>query len=181
MAKIKQKDAEFLNQVLEGLSEPFHLSYRFVALGELVSTFNSSIFEQKIGLSLKALRILRIAYRFPGQPVSVVARWTFSEKAMMSKLVSRLCSLGYLERRIDEVDARSTQLFVTKAGAAVVKKADVLSNDLFLRQFPNFSPDACRSLMKTLDDMLRDSIATELASGAHRADMARSRGRRKAG
>jgi MarR family transcriptional regulator, temperature-dependent positive regulator of motility len=156
MAKIKKKEAEFLDQILGGLSAPFHLSYRFVALSELMTTTNDAIFKEQIGLGIKELRILRTALLFPGQPVSLIARWTFSEKAMMSKLVSRLCEQGYLERRIDAVDARSTQLFVSKSGAALVKKADRLSDDMFRQQFPTLSPDACKSLMATLDDILRD-------------------------
>ncbi|MGF6873995.1 MarR family winged helix-turn-helix transcriptional regulator [Paraburkholderia sp. MM5477-R1] len=181
MAKIKKKEAEFLDQVLGGLSAPFHLSYRFVALGELVTNANDTIFQQQIGLGLKELRILRIAFQFPGQPVSVIARWTFSEKAMMSKLVSRLCNLGYLERRIDDADARSTQLFVTESGAALVKTADALSNDLFRRQFPTLSRDACVSLMNTLDDVLRDFVAAQLTPVTDRPKLPRSKGRRAAG
>ena len=88
MAKIKKKEAEFLEQVLDGLSAPFHLSYRFIALGEMITNANDTLFKQQLGLGMKEIRILRLAYQFPGQPVSVIARWTFSEKAMMSKLVS---------------------------------------------------------------------------------------------
>ncbi|AOJ85242.1 hypothetical protein WS87_00340 (plasmid) [Burkholderia sp. MSMB0856] len=172
MAKLKKSEAVFLDQILDGLSEPFHLSYRFIALGELVTNANDPVFKEQLGLSMKELRILRIAFQFPGQPVSVVARWTFSEKAMMSKLVSRLCRLGYLERRIDEADARSTQLFVTKAGAALVKKADALSNMLFCQQLPTLSPKGGAALMKMLDEILRTFIATQLKPDRAKADKA---------
>lgn len=164
MAKIKKKEAEFLNRILCGLSAPFHLSYRFIALGELVTATNDAIFKEQIGLGIKELRILRTALLFPGQPVSLIARWTFSEKAMMSRLVSRLCEQGYLERRMDAVDARSTQLFVSKSGAALVKKADRLSDEMFRQQFPTLSPDVCKSLMGTLDGILRDFAALQSTS-----------------
>ncbi|MGS0891970.1 MarR family winged helix-turn-helix transcriptional regulator [Burkholderia stagnalis] len=171
MTKIKRKEAEFLDRILDGLSAPFHLSYRLIALGELITSVNDLLFKEKLGLGIKELRILRTAFLFPGQPVSLIGRWTFSEKAMMSKLVSRLCELGYLERRIDTTDARSTQLFVSKSGAALVKKADKLSDELFRQQFPSLSPDACKSLMNTLDDLLRDYTSAQ----ASPAPAARSR------
>jgi DNA-binding MarR family transcriptional regulator len=181
MAKIKKKEAEFLEQVLDGLSAPFHLSYRFIALGEMITNANDTLFKQQLGLGMKEIRILRLAYQFPGQPVSVIARWTFSEKAMMSKLVSRLCSLDYLERRIDDTDARSTQLFVTPSGAALVKKADTLSNELFRKQFPALSREASASLMKTLDDVLRDFVSAQMTSGTARGKTVAAKRPRKTG
>ncbi len=143
----------------------------------MIANANDSIFKKQFGLSLKEMRILRLAYQFPGQPVSVIARWTFSEKAMMSKLVSRLCGLGHLERRIDNADARSTQLFVTRSGAMLVKKADALSNELFRKQFPTLSLEACASMMNTLDQVLRDFVAAQMTASTERS--AKERQRRK--
>jgi MarR family transcriptional regulator, temperature-dependent positive regulator of motility len=181
MATIRKNEAEFLNQVLDRLSDPFHLSYRFIAFRELVTNDNDRVFKAQLGLGLKELRILRLAFQFPGEPVSIIARWTFSEKAMMSKLVSRLCGLGYLERRIDEADARSTQLFVTKSGAALVKKADALSNELFRKQLPMLSSDATAQLMKTLDDVLKGFVAAQMTppagTGRGKAVRAKVRGK----
>jgi len=153
---MKRKEAEFLEHLLTSMSDPIYLSFRVIALGELVTRETDLAYTQELGIGIKALRVLRIARLQPGQPVRIVGKWAFVEKAAMSKLVSNLCNLGYLERRIDPHDARSMQLFVTKTGTALLKKADRLARKLMKKRFPSLSPEIAASLATTLDTLLLD-------------------------
>lgn len=166
---MKRKDAEFLERLLASMSDPCYLSFRVIALGELVTREGDLAYAEELGIGIKELRVLRIARLQPGQPVQIVGKWAFVEKAAMSKLVSTLCKLGYLERRTNPRDARSTLLFVTKGGAALLRSADRLARKLMKKKFPSLSPEVVATLTETLDTLLLDCVKAGMTqTGARR-------------
>jgi DNA-binding MarR family transcriptional regulator len=173
MTQMKRKDAEFLERLLASMSDPYYLSFRVIALGELVTRESDEAYAEELGVGIKELRVLRIARLQPGQPVQIVGKWSFVEKAAMSKLVSTLCNLGYLERRINPRDARSTLLFVTKDGAALLRTADRLAHKLMKKKFPSLSPEVVAMLTETLDTLLLDCVKASTAQTEARQKTAR--------
>ncbi|RQO59877.1 hypothetical protein DBR47_10945 [Paucibacter sp. KBW04] len=160
MARMKKKEVDFLQQMLGQMDSPFYLSYRFIALSELVTRENDALYKNEVGLGIKELRVLRLVHLNPGQPVFMIGRWSFAEKAMTSKLVGKLCELGLLERRIDGKDARSLLLYVTPAGAEKVKAADAAAHRLFAQHFPSMSPERAAQLMGTLDELILEFVSS---------------------
>jgi DNA-binding MarR family transcriptional regulator len=154
---MKKKEVESLQQLLASMTEPFHLTYRFVALAEIITRESDSVYADALGLGIKEFRILRLVKSHPGQPVATIRRWSFVEKAMMSRLLTPLCEQGLLKREVDLKDARSNLLYITRRGAKLVDKADLLVKDLIQQRHPSLTRERCARLMAELDPILLEA------------------------
>ncbi|MEF9919914.1 MAG: MarR family transcriptional regulator [Erysipelotrichaceae bacterium] len=81
--------------------------------------------------------LLRI-YEFPGITALEIAKIGHYDKGTCARAISKLCELGYVERKLVEEDKRSSQLYVSTKGKEVVRQTkivlkkwnDILCNDL---------------------------------------------------
>lgn len=159
---MKKKEVESLQHLLSSMTEPFHVSYRFAALAEIITRESDSVYADELGLGIKEFRILRLVKLHPGQPVATIRRWSFVEKAMMSRLLTPLCEQGLLKREVDLKDARSNLLYITRKGANLVDKADAFVKNLMLRKHPSLTPERCTRLMAELDLILMEAARSSI-------------------
>lgn len=111
-------------------SPPIKVDYLQLQLGvlsELLNSMSSPLHEKEFGISVRELRILRFAYVEPGLNLGRLVTQTVIEKTVLSKLVTGLVRGGFIKREIDADDARCVNLFLTRRGIDVVRRADAFS------------------------------------------------------
>jgi DNA-binding MarR family transcriptional regulator len=79
----------------------------------------SAIYEEACGVSLRELRVLRLANGRPGITQGEVSSLARLEKTLVSKLVTALARRDLLVRKIGTEDARWVQLHLTAEGREV--------------------------------------------------------------
>lgn len=98
-------------------------TYLLDVLSESAKAVASEIYEARVGLTLRELRILRVVATDPGMTLSTLITLTRIEKTLASKLVTTLVKKALLQRSIGAEDARRICLDLTEKGAAAVREA----------------------------------------------------------
>jgi len=99
------------------------LTYRLDVFSRKAKALASDIYEQSCGVSLRDLRVLRLAAHQPGITQGEVAILAHLEKPATSRLVKALAERGLMVRETGTQDARSDHLFLTEHGQDVVRRA----------------------------------------------------------
>lgn len=90
----------------------------------------SHLFVNRIGWSVRELRVLRLVRATPGVTFTDLADETKFERSLTSRILSKLIKAGLIARANSEKDARVFTLNVTARGEAVCTKADPLTHEL---------------------------------------------------
>ena len=106
------------------------LNFRLDVLSEQAKHMATGIYEQSCGVTLRELRVLRLAYNEPGITQGEVSAQSFLEKTLVSKLVTALARRKLLTRQIGAEDARWVHLFLTDEGREVVKQCNRLGRKM---------------------------------------------------
>ncbi|GAA5231719.1 MarR family transcriptional regulator [Verticiella sediminum] len=115
----------------------------------------SRVYEIKIGLSLRELRLLRTIGMHPGITMGQLVRSVGIEKTLASKRVNTLVRRGLIAREIGTVDARQIELCLTDDGERTVLAAEPLGKKLergFLNCLSAAEVDTLRTLLKKMID-----------------------------
>ncbi len=110
------------------LSQSF--TYQLASIAENAVTPAARLLEQRFGLDVHELRVLRLIDDQPGVTFTSLAQQTRFERSATSRILSRLVKAGLVERAIDDHDARQFRLRATEAGKALRKGADPLSLEI---------------------------------------------------
>ena len=106
------------------------LTFRLDVLSHKAKGFASGIYEQSCGVSLRELRVLRLAFHQPGITQGEVVTLAHLEKTAISRLVTALAGRGLLVRETSTQDARWAHLFLTEHGQDVVQRAERIGRKL---------------------------------------------------
>jgi MarR family transcriptional regulator, temperature-dependent positive regulator of motility len=107
-----------------------YVSFRLERVASMVRAEASKIYQERCGLDIRQLRVLRSAAERPGSSVSEIVEATMFERTLVSRLISELASKRLLTRRISQADARQFHIEITRSGLAVVEAADGLGDQL---------------------------------------------------
>lgn len=110
------------------LSQSF--TYQLASIAESAVVPAARLFEQRFGLDVHELRVLRLIDDQPGVTFTALAQQTRFERSATSRILSRLVKAGLVKRAIDDHDARQFRLRATDAGRALRKRADPLSLEI---------------------------------------------------
>jgi DNA-binding MarR family transcriptional regulator len=110
------------------LSQSF--TYQLASIAENAVVPAARLFEQRFGLDVHELRVLRLIDDQPGVTFTALAQQTRFERSATSRILSSLVKAGLVERAIDHHDARQFRLRATQAGKSLRKGADPLSLEI---------------------------------------------------
>ncbi|PTM51493.1 MarR family winged helix-turn-helix transcriptional regulator [Phreatobacter oligotrophus] len=130
------------------------------------------IFEIRIGLSVRELRVLRLVRANPGITFTVLAERTKFERTLTSRTVSKLIKAGFIERSAIPSDARAFGLTITPDGVALCERADPLTAEfetLMLAPLSMAEREAFLSAVERLKVWIEGGYAGEVANRYPRA------------
>jgi len=106
------------------------LTFRVDVFNEIAKRAASQAYEERHGVSLRELRVLRLAYAFPDITQGEIVAQSHLEKTQVSKMVTHLARRELLVRQIGAKDARWVHLRLTDAGREVVKDCNRIGRKL---------------------------------------------------
>jgi DNA-binding MarR family transcriptional regulator len=119
-----------LNQIGSGQMPRQSLTYTFATIADDAIKTGARLFEQRIGLDVYHVRILRLIDNVPGITFTQLANQTRLERSATSRSLQRLIKAGLVERTNDANDARQFHLSATPKGRALRRKSDPLTNEM---------------------------------------------------
>ena len=106
------------------------LTYMFASIaGDAIKT-GTRLFEQRIGLDVYHVRILRLIDDQPDITFTQLANQTRLERSATSRSLQRLIKGGLVERTTDAMDARQFHLIATAKGRELRRKSDPLTEEM---------------------------------------------------
>jgi len=124
------------------------------------------LFEQRFGLDVRALRVLRLIDDQPDITFTSLAGQTKFDRGATSRIVWQLIKAGLIRREIDAHDARQFHLRVTAKGRRLRHDADPLSLELealILSALSEAEREQFRAMLGKLTAWLSGQFADELA------------------
>jgi len=140
-------------------------TYQLASIAENAVTPAARLFEQRFGLDVHELRVLRLIDDQPGVTFTALAQQTRFERSATSRILSRLVKAGLVERAIDDHDARQFRLRATEAGKTLRKGADPLSLEiegLILSALSEAEQMQFRTILDKLNNWLNVEFIPEL-------------------
>lgn len=113
--------------------------------------------ERELGLTGPQRLTVLLLGRFPGLTLGQLARLLYVHPSTLTGVVKRLEARGYLERRVDPLDARKAHLVLTDAGRALnVPAAATVESAVqrVLGRVPNASLLGAQNMLKALAEEL---------------------------
>lgn len=102
------------------------VSYRLSVLSGIWGAASGHFYRRRFGLALREWRVLAVLSRLDesagGVPASEIARLTAVEKAGISRALAALERRGLVEREWSEADGRRSQVTLTTAGRALLRR-----------------------------------------------------------
>ncbi len=106
------------------------LTYTFATIAEDAIKTGTRLFEQRVGLDVYHVRILRLIDDQPGITFTQLANRTRLERSATSRSLQRLIKAGLVERTNNADDARQFHLTATAKGRSLRRKSDPLTNEM---------------------------------------------------
>lgn len=129
------------------------VTYQLASIAEDAVRPAAKLFEERFGLDVHELRVLRLIDDQPGVTFTSLARQTKFERSATSRILSHLIKSGLIRREIDEDDARHFRLFATEAAKQLREIADPLSLEMESLLLSQFSENERRELRRLLDKL----------------------------
>jgi len=82
--------------------------------------------------------------------MSKIAKIIGKDKSTVTPLVSKLLSLGYIEKENDEKDKRITYIVLTEKGKQLESKFNAISSEVYKTAYKNFSEEEKEIFLKLL-------------------------------
>lgn len=107
-----------------------YVTFRMERVSAIARAEASKLYQQRCGLDIRELRVLRRVAEAPGASVSEIVEATLFERTLVSRIISELVAAKLLVRRISDSDARQFNIDITRAGLQKVMIADELGDRL---------------------------------------------------
>ncbi|MDM0045198.1 MarR family transcriptional regulator [Variovorax dokdonensis] len=127
-----------------------YLTFRLDVLNEQAKRISSVAYEEARGVTVRDLRVLRLAYAHPGITQSQVVEAAYLEKTLVSKLVTSLVKRGLIRREIGEEDARWVRLFLTPEGRETVQHCNRMGRKMQNLWLAELAPEEIEAFERTL-------------------------------
>jgi len=106
------------------------LTFRVDVFNDLAKRAGSQAYEERHGVTLRELRVLRLAYAQPDITQGEIVALSNLEKTQVSKMVTQLARRALLVRQIGAHDARWVHIRLTEAGREIVKDCNRLGRKM---------------------------------------------------
>lgn len=115
------------------MAKPFsgeRLTFRLDILAQEAIRANDHIFQERVGLKVHEVRVLRIIGQNPGITFVELSWQARMKRSLTSRIIQRLIKQALVRRENDPSDARRFRLFTTAEGDGRREVARRLSDDL---------------------------------------------------
>ena len=109
---------------------------------------------ERLGQKLIPVPLMAYILEHPGCTQGEVASFLYISAASVATSCKRLEKEGLLERRVDPVNRRKNQLFVTAAGEALTREKRAMFERVNARAFADIGEEDREALSRVLDKML---------------------------
>lgn len=92
--------------------------------------------------------LLQLLLRNPGLPVAEIAKMLRVKDFVASRMITRLCNDGLLERNGSTGDRRVVRVFITEGGKQKIKEIEAYNYETIAKQFDKISADEIKTHMK---------------------------------
>lgn len=147
------------------------VTYQLASISEDAVGSAARLFQERFGLTVHDLRVLRLVDDQPGVTFTSLARQTKFERTATSRILSRLIKQGLIRREIDDSDARHFLLQTTPEGKALRRAADPLSLEMEALVLSALDEGERAELRRLLDKL------SAWLAGGYGEEMARRYGR----
>jgi len=136
-----------------------------------VSRMIRTVYDRRVeplGLTRAQWRVMTRLNRLESCTQTELATELEIEKPTLGKLIERLESKGWVERRVDENDARSKRLFLTAAARPLLTEMAGLADEVIEGVFAGIGADKSAQLRETLSRIkgnLAGMLEDDTASG----------------
>ena len=131
---------------------PFQsLTYTFATIAEDAIKTGTRLFEQRLGLDVYHVRILRLIDDQPGVTFTQLASQTRLERSATSRSLQRLIKAGYVERTNNPADARQFHLTATTEGRNLRRKSDPLTGEMESLMLQSLNEGERKAFLASLD------------------------------
>ena len=137
---------------------PFQLS----ALSNTISRNIAQIYDAEFGLTIWQWRIMAVVGETAGVTATAITERTAMDKVAVSRAVSGLIELGYVERRPSDEDGRRSLLYLTDIGMTIYREIVPLALQHERAITDALSPDELATF-KTLLNKLADIASPDRA------------------
>ena len=127
------------------------LTYTFATIADDAIKTGTRLFEQRVGLDIYHVRILRLIDNQPGITFTQLADQARLERSATSRSLQRLIKAGLVERTNDDRDARQFHLTATAKGRSLRRKADPLTREMEGLMLQALDAGERESFLSTLD------------------------------
>ena len=131
------------------------LTYTFATIADDAIRTGTRLFEQRIGLDVYHVRILRLIDDHPGITFTQLANQTRLERSATSRSLQRLIKAGLVERTNDAGDARQFHLLATAQGRALRHKSDPLTHEMESLMLQTLNDGEREAFLACLDKIAR--------------------------
>lgn len=137
-----------------------YVTFKIDVINERAKAIASTIYEQKVGLSLRELRLMRFIATQPGITVTRLVDNAHIEKTLTSKTLAALVKRKLVVRAINPEDARQTNLYLTQTGVEKVTAADAIGRLMEANMISALSDAEARTFKRCLDKLysLHDNV-----------------------
>lgn len=104
------------------------LTYRLETLANQAISANDPLFVEKLGCTIREMRILRLIDDYPGIEFNEIMHVSGLDRSLVSRLIRSLLDKGLVSRVNSSEDARRYGLFTTETGKACRLLGRKLSN-----------------------------------------------------
>lgn len=134
---------------MDGYVPPENTGYLLADVSRMLRTVYDRRVEP-LGLTRAQWRALVLLKRMVGCTQTELALALEIEKPTAGKLIQRLESKGWVERRADATDGRTRRLYLTAAVQPVLERMQVLADDLLESLFAGVAREDAEKLQRTL-------------------------------
>ena len=131
------------------------LTYMLASIAEKGISGATRIFQNRFGVDIYQLRVLRLIRAQPGITFTELTKVTKIERSATSRMVSQLIKGGLVKRTNSPNDARQFTLEITAAAEALCDEADPLSLELEAQMLAPLTPEQREAFRDTLDVLMK--------------------------
>jgi DNA-binding MarR family transcriptional regulator len=162
------------------MSKTFHLSaflpYRLAVLAERVSRRLAVEYERTHGLSVAEWRVLVHLQRCGQVSVRDIHNCVNLEKPRVSRAVSRLESLGMVQKEGGQGDGRLVRISLTKAGSAALAEIIPIATGIEARLMAGLAPEEAETFIAVMEKIHATLDADPKAKARSRRDLEAAEG-----
>jgi DNA-binding MarR family transcriptional regulator len=121
---------------------------------------------QSLGLTQAQWRAIVHLSRGESMTQTALAERLEIQPISLTRLVDRMESAGWVERRMHPLDRRAIQLFLTAQSEPILEQMAARANDTMIEATRGLTPRAQRQLMATLEHVKHNLVAADTPAAA---------------